>query len=81
MNPLSALTGSAADRLLDYQHTNELALRMMEEADAIGARLALSAGMSGAERIAVTRELGALRTSMLQDLEAGRALEIGRSVG
>lgn len=81
MNPLSALTGSAADRLLDDPHTNALALRMMEEADAIGARLGLSAGMSGAERIAVTRQLGAFRTSMLQDLEAGRALEIGPILG
>ncbi|AGK47070.1 ketopantoate reductase protein [Burkholderia thailandensis MSMB121] len=81
MNPLSALTGSAADRLLDDPHTNALALRMMEEADAIGARLGLSAGMSGAERIAVTRQLGAFRTSMLQDLEAGRPLEVGPILG
>ncbi|KGS06912.1 MULTISPECIES: 2-dehydropantoate 2-reductase [Burkholderia] len=81
MNPLSALTGSAADRLLDDPYTHALALRMMEEADAIGARLGLSAGMSGAERIVVTRRLGAFKTSMLQDLEAGRPLEIGPILG
>ncbi|MCZ2894274.1 2-dehydropantoate 2-reductase [Burkholderia thailandensis] len=81
MNPLSALTGSAADRLLDDPLTNALALRMMEEADSIGARLGLSAGMSGAERIAVTRRLGAFKTSMLQDLEAGRPLEVGPILG
>ncbi|AOJ09738.1 2-dehydropantoate 2-reductase [Burkholderia mayonis] len=81
MNPLSALTGSAADRLLDDPHTHALALRMMEEADVIGARLGLSAGMSGPERIAVTRQLGAFKTSMLQDLETGRPLEIGPILG
>ncbi|MFH5256211.1 ketopantoate reductase C-terminal domain-containing protein, partial [Burkholderia semiarida] len=66
MNPLSALTGSTADRLLDDPFTHALALRMMEEAAAIGEKLGLSTGMSAPERIAVTRKLGAFRTSMLQ---------------
>jgi 2-dehydropantoate 2-reductase len=81
MNPLSALTGSTADRLLDDPLTYSLALRMMEEADAIGRRLGLSTGMSAPQRIAVTRELGAFKTSMLQDLEAGRPLEIDPILG
>lgn len=81
MNPLSALTGSTADRLLDDPYTHALTLRMMEEASAIGAKLGLSTGMSGPERIAVTRKLGAFKTSMLQDLEAGRPLEIGPILG
>ena len=81
MNPLSALTGSTADRLLDDPYTHTLALRMMEEADAIGRRLGLSTGMSAPERMAVTRELGAFKTSMLQDFEAGRALEIDPILG
>ncbi len=81
MNPLSALTGSTADRLLDDPLTHALALRMMEEADAIGRRLGLSTGMSAQERVAVTRELGAFKTSMLQDMEAGRPLEIDPILG
>ncbi|RQV21375.1 2-dehydropantoate 2-reductase [Burkholderia cenocepacia] len=81
MNPLSALTGSTAEQLLDDPFTQDLALRMMEEAAAIGARLGLSTGMSGPERIAVTRKLGAFKTSMLQDFEAGRSLEIGPILG
>lgn len=81
MNPLSALTGSTADRLLDDPFTHALVLRMMEEADAIGTQLGLSTGMSAPARVAVTRELGAFRTSMLQDFEAGRALEIGPILG
>ncbi|AIO41411.1 2-dehydropantoate 2-reductase family protein [Burkholderia cenocepacia] len=81
MNPLSALTGSTAEQLLDDPFTQALALRMMEEAAAIGAKLGLDTGMSGPERIAVTRKLGAFKTSMLQDFEAGRALEIGPILG
>jgi 2-dehydropantoate 2-reductase len=81
MNPLSALTGSTADRLLDDPLTHALVLRMMEEADAIGARLGLSTGMAAPQRVAVTRKLGAFRTSMLQDFEAGRPLEIGPILG
>ena len=81
MNPLSALTGSTAEQLLDDPFTRDLALRMMEEASEIGAKLGLSTGMSGPERIAVTRKLGAFRTSMLQDFEAGRPLEIGPILG
>lgn len=81
MNPLSALTGSTADRLLDDPFTHALVLRMMEEADAIGQRLGLSTGMSAPQRVSVTRELGAFKTSMLQDFEAGRPLEIDPILG
>ncbi|MFC0397103.1 2-dehydropantoate 2-reductase [Paraburkholderia rhizosphaerae] len=81
MNPLSALTGSTADRLLDDPLTHALVLRMMEEAAAIGARLGLSAGAKPAERVAVTRKLGAFKTSMLQDFEAGRPLEVEPILG
>ncbi|MGU7773169.1 2-dehydropantoate 2-reductase [Burkholderia sp. MR1-5-21] len=81
MNPLSALTGSTSEQLLDDPFTHALALRMMEEAAAIGAKLGLHTGMSGPERMAVTRRLGAFRTSMLQDFDAGRPLEIGPILG
>jgi len=81
MNPLSALTGSTADRLLDDPMTHALVLRMMEEADSIGRRLGLSTRMAAPDRVAVTRKLGAFKTSMLQDFEAGRALEIGPILG
>jgi 2-dehydropantoate 2-reductase len=81
MNPLSALTGSTSTQLLDDPLTHALVLRMMEEAETIGARLGLSTGMTPAERIAVTRRLGSFRTSMLQDFEAGRPLEVGPILG
>jgi 2-dehydropantoate 2-reductase len=76
MNPISALTGSTADRILDDPLTYALVERMMEEAASIGERLGLSYGMSIADRIAVARKLGAFKTSMLQDLEASRPLEL-----
>lgn len=76
MNPISALTGSAADVILDDPLTHALVLRMMEEADSIGAKLGLSTGMTAPERVAVTRKLGAFKTSMLQDVEATRPLEL-----
>jgi 2-dehydropantoate 2-reductase len=48
----------------------------MAEAAAIGARVGCPIAQSGEERLALTRELGGFRTSMLQDSEAGRTLEL-----
>lgn len=76
MNPISALTGSTADVMLDDPLTHALVREMMNEAAAIGAALGIDMGMSADARIAVTRELGAFKTSMLQDFEASRAPEI-----
>ena len=76
MNPISALTGSTADAILDDPLTVALVREMMNEAAAVGAALGIDMGMSADQRIAVTRELGAFKTSMLQDFEAGRAPEI-----
>jgi 2-dehydropantoate 2-reductase len=80
VNPLSALTGSTVDRLLDDPLTHALVLQMMEEAEAIGARLGVSTGMNAAE-VEEMRKLGAIKTSMLQDMEAARPLEIGPILG
>jgi 2-dehydropantoate 2-reductase len=76
MNPISALTGATADRILDDELVRRFCLAVMEEAAAIGARIGCPIAESGEDRIAVTRRLGAFRTSMLQDAEAGRRLEI-----
>jgi ketopantoate reductase len=79
VNPLSALTGSAVDRLFDDPLTHALVLRMME-AEAIGARLGLSTGVNAAE-VEEMRKLGAIKTSMLQDMQAARPLEIDPILG
>jgi 2-dehydropantoate 2-reductase len=76
MNPISALTGATADRILDDPQVNRFCLEVMAEAAAIGARIGCPIEESGADRMAVTRRLGAFKTSMLQDAEAGRPVEL-----
>jgi 2-dehydropantoate 2-reductase len=76
MNPMSALTGATCDRLLDDPLVERFTLAIMAEAAAIGDRIGCPIQQSGEDRNAVTRKLGAFKTSMLQDVEAGRPLEI-----
>lgn len=76
MNPISALTAATSDRILDDALVSGFILRVMTEAAAIGARIGCPISESGEDRMAVTRKLGAFKTSMLQDAEAGRSLEI-----
>ncbi len=76
MNPVSALTGATLDRILDDPLVNGFCLGVMREAAAIGAAIGCPIAQTGEERNAITRKLGAVRTSMLQDVEAGRAVEI-----
>jgi len=76
MNPMSALTGATCDRLLDDPLLERFTLAIMAEAAAIGDRIGCPIHQSGEDRNAVTRKLGAFKTSMLQDVEAGRPLEI-----
>lgn len=76
MNPVSALTGATMDRILDDELANGFCLAVMREAAAIGARIGCPIAESGEDRNAVTRKLGAVKTSMLQDIEASRHLEI-----
>jgi 2-dehydropantoate 2-reductase len=76
MNPVSALTGALTDAISDDPLVREFILRCMAEAAAIGARVGCPITQSGDERLALTRELGGFKTSMLQDSEADRALEL-----
>ena len=76
MNPVSALTGATVDRVLDDPLVNGFCLDVMREAAAIGARIGCPIEQSGQDRNAITRKLGAFKTSMLQDVEAGKPVEI-----
>jgi 2-dehydropantoate 2-reductase len=76
MNPVSALTGATVDRVLDDPLVNGFCLEVMREAAAIGAIIGCPIEQSGQDRNAITRKLGAFKTSMLQDVEAGRPVEI-----
>ena len=76
VNPVSALTLAPTDRILDDPLVHDYIMATMAEAAEIGAHVGCPITQSGADRMAVTRQLGGFRTSMLQDLEAGRALEL-----
>ncbi len=81
MNPVSAITGATIDRLLDDELVRQFCSAAMGEAAAIGRLIGCEVTQSPDERHAVTRKLGAFKTSMLQDAEAGRAIELDGIVG
>lgn len=81
MNPLSALCRATLSDMLDEPGVRGLAEAMMAEMDALGQRIGLAPLGSIPARMEVTRRIGAFRTSMLQDLEAGRRLELGPVLG
>jgi 2-dehydropantoate 2-reductase len=81
MNPISALTGAPCDRILDDPLVRNFCSAVMVEAQAIGAAFGIPIDQAPEARHAVTRKLGSFKTSMLQDLLAGRPLEIDALVG
>ncbi|MEN9843366.1 MAG: hypothetical protein RLZZ612_1195 [Pseudomonadota bacterium] len=76
VNPISALTGATTDRIMDDELVRGFISAIMLEAKAIGAELGLPIAQNPEDRHAVTRKLGAFRTSMLQDVEAGKPIEL-----
>jgi 2-dehydropantoate 2-reductase len=81
VNPVSALTGATADQILDDDLVRVFCESAMLEAREIGARIGCPIDQTPADRNAVTRKLGSFRTSMLQDADAGRALELNALTG
>ena len=81
MNPVSALTGETTDVILADPLVQAFMLRGMAEAAEIGARIGCAIEQSGEERMKLARDLGVFRTSMLQDADAGRAIELDAIVG
>jgi 2-dehydropantoate 2-reductase len=80
-NPLSALTHSTLVDICQYPLTRDLARNMMSEAQTIGERLGASFRVPLEKRIAGAEQVGKHKTSMLQDLEAGKPLEIDALLG
>jgi len=81
MNPVSAITGATIDRVLADPLVRAFCSQAMQEAAAIGARIGVPIAQSAEDRHAITSKLGAFKTSMLQDVEAGRAIELDAIVG
>ena len=75
-NPISALTHATLEDICLYPPTRELAASMMIEAQVIGEKLGVQFKVSLEKRIAGAQAVGQHKTSMLQDVEQGRALEL-----
>ena len=80
-NPVSVLTGTSTDVMLDDPHMHGLFVGMMREAIKVANALDLGITVKPEERIAQTRKLGPIKSSMLQDVEAGRPIELDAIVG
>ena len=80
-NPISALTHATLEEICRFDLTRDLVAAMMREAQAIGEKLGVEFKVSLDKRIAGAEAVGAHKTSMLQDVEHGRALELQALVG
>jgi 2-dehydropantoate 2-reductase len=80
-NPISALTGGTLEELVRHPDTSAVIREVMAETEAVAARLAITLPISIDQRMAGAEKVGAHKTSMLQDLEAGRPMELDAIVG
>jgi 2-dehydropantoate 2-reductase len=80
-NPISALTHATLEDICRFLPTRDLAARTMTEIQAIGAQLGVQFRVPMERRLAGAEAVGRHKTSMLQDVEAGRALELDALVG
>jgi 2-dehydropantoate 2-reductase len=76
INPISAITGATTDRILDDVLVRQFISSVMLEAKTIGEKIGIPIEQQPEDRHAVTRKLGAFRTSMLQDVAAGKPVEL-----
>ena len=80
-NPISALTHATLEQICRFGPTRSLAASMMREAQTVAEKLGVRFKISLEQRIAGAEAVGAHKTSMLQDVEHGRALELEALVG
>ncbi len=80
INPLSALTGASTGPILADPLVRAFCSAAMLEASAVGARIGCVIGQTPADRHAITARLGDFKPSMLQDVEAGRSIELDQIV-
>jgi 2-dehydropantoate 2-reductase len=76
VNPISALTGATTDLIMNDELVRGFISRVMLEAKEIGARIGIPIEQQPEDRHQITRKLGAFKTSMLQDAEGGKSLEL-----
>jgi 2-dehydropantoate 2-reductase len=76
VNPISGMTGATTDKILDDDLVRAYISSIMLEAKEIGKRLGIVINQEPEDRHVVTRNLGAFKPSMLQDVEAGKSIEL-----
>ena len=80
-NPISALTHATLQDICEHPHGHALAAQMMREAQAVAEKLGITFRVPLEKRIEGARKVGKHKTSMLQDVEAGRPIEVDALVG
>jgi 2-dehydropantoate 2-reductase len=80
-NPISALTRATLQDIATFPETRAVARAVMEEANAVAQALGVTLSISVDQRLAGAESVGAHKTSMLQDVETGRPLEVEALVG
>jgi 2-dehydropantoate 2-reductase len=80
-NPISALTGATIAGILRNEDTRNLVRNIMQETESVARKLGMELPISIEQRMAGAEKVGEHKTSMLQDLEAGRPLELEAIVG
>jgi 2-dehydropantoate 2-reductase len=80
-NPISALTGATLEEMVRHPDVSAVIRGIMAETETVAAKLGIELPISIEQRMAGAEKVGAHKTSMLQDLEAGRPMEIEAVVG
>jgi 2-dehydropantoate 2-reductase len=80
-NPMSALTRATLEELAAHPEVSHVVRQIMAETEAVAGRLGIELPISIEQRMAGAAKVGAHKTSMLQDLEAGRPMELDPVVG
>ena len=80
-NPISALARATLIEIVECPETRRLAAAIMAEVDSVAKKLGIELGISMEQRLEGAAKVGYHKTSMLQDIEAGRPLELEAIVG
>ena len=81
VNPLSVITGATIQHMAEHPHLSAILTSAMAEIDGVGAAINISPMMTQSERLKLAASVGQHKTSMLQDFEAGRPLELSPLLG
>ena len=81
VNPISAITNATTDQIMGDDLVRDFASHIMLEAKLIGSKIGIDIDQSPEDRHVITRKMGAFKTSMLQDVQAKKQVEIDALIG